>query len=140
MLIKFYIPSNAIFDVKKMKKLILVSFTMLSSPLSAQINVRGQEAIDPLVQSYKNESLIVVGYRIQICMDESKSVADAAKNKFLSVYPKTSAYMTFENPNFIVMVGDYRTLISAEKVQLKIQSQFTICTIHKTTTKLPRVD
>lgn len=113
---------------------------MLSIPLSAQINVRGQEAIDLLVQSYKNESLTVVGYRIQICMDESKSVADAAKNKFLSVYPKTSAYMTFENPNFIVMVGDYRTLISAEKVQSKIQSQFTICTIHKTTTKLPRVD
>jgi len=140
MLFKFYITSNAIFDIKNMTKLFLVYFTMLSIPLSAQINVRGQEAIDPLVQAYKNESLIVIGYRIQICMDESKSVADAAKNKFLSTYPKTSAYMTFENPNFIVMVGDYRTLISAEKVKLKIQNQFTICTIHKTTTKLPRVD
>ena len=48
--------------------------------------------------------------------------------------------MNFEDPNFNLMVGDYRNKIDAEKVQAKIQSLFTICVIHRTEIHLPRVD
>jgi hypothetical protein len=38
------------------------------------------------------------------------------------------------------MVGDFRTLIAAEKIKLKIQGEFTVSIIHKSIIKLPRVD
>ena len=48
--------------------------------------------------------------------------------------------MTFEAPNFNLMVGDFRSMIEAEKIQEEIFGQFTVSNIHKTTINLPRVD
>jgi hypothetical protein len=56
------------------------------------------------------------------------------------MYPKIDTYVTFEAPNFNLMVGDFRTLIEAEKIQSEITGQFTIVIVHKTQINLPRID
>ena len=119
---------------------ITILFLAASTLCGAQISLRGVESFDPLVASYRSEFTSMSGYRIQICFDNNKSIVDDAKNKFLTSYPKIPVYMVFENPNFNLMVGDFRTLIAAEKMKAKIQGDFTISVIHKTTIKLPRVD
>jgi hypothetical protein len=119
---------------------ITILFLAFSNLCAAQIALRGVDSFEPLVASYKAEFTSMLGYRIQICFDNNKSVVDEAKNKFLTSYPKTPVYMVFENPNFNLMVGDFRTLIAAEKIRAKIQGEYTISVIHKTTIKLPRVD
>jgi len=80
------------------------------------------------------------GYRIQICFDSDKSIIDEARNRFISMYPKIDTYVTFEAPNFNLMVGDFRTLIDAEKIQEEIAGKFTVVIIHKTQINLPRID
>ena len=119
---------------------ITILFLAASTLCASQISLRGVDSFEPLVTSYKAEFSSMLGYRIQICFDNNKSVVDEAKNKFLTSYPKTPVYMVFENPNFNLMVGDFRTLIAAEKIRVKIQGEYTISVIHKTTIKLPRVD
>ena len=119
---------------------ITILFLAFSNLCASQISLRGVDSFEPLVTSYKAEFSSMLGYRIQICFDNNKSVVDEAKNKFLTSYPKTPVYMVFENPNFNLMVGDFRTLIAAEKIRVKIQGEYTISVIHKTTIKLPRVD
>ena len=80
------------------------------------------------------------GYRLQICFDSDKSIIDEARNRFISMYPKIDTYVTFEAPNFNLMVGDFRTLIEAERIQSEIHGKFTVVIVHKTQINLPRID
>lgn len=118
----------------------LIVFLLVSFSWNAQILIRGNEGVSPLVTNYKEEWNAMQGYRLQICFDNNKSLVDEAKKKFLDLYPKINTYMVFEDPNFNLMVGDFRTLIAAEKIKMKIQGEFTVSIIHKTIIKLPRVD
>ena len=115
-------------------------FLLVSFNWNAQITISGNEGISPLVTRYKEEWNAMPGYRLQLCFDNNKSIVDEAKKKFLLLYPKINTYMVFEDPNFNLMVGDFRTLIAAEKIKLKIQGEFTVSIIHKTIIKLPRID
>ena len=123
-----------------MNPYVLIIFLLVSFNWNAQITISGNEGISPLVTSYKEEWNAMPGYRLQLCFDNNKSIVDEAKKKFLLLYPKINTYMVFEDPNFNLMVGDFRTLIAAEKIKLKIQGEFTVSIIHKVIIKLPRID
>ena len=123
-----------------MNPYVLIIFLLVSFNWNAQITISGNEGISPLVTNYKEEWNAMPGYRLQICFDNNKSIVDEAKKKFLLLYPKINTYMVFEDPNFNLMVGDFRTLIAAEKIKLKIQGEFTVSIIHKAIIKLPRID
>jgi len=123
-----------------MSNILLFLFIVFGGHVFGQIIIKNDSRLPGLVQSISNEAEKTLGYRLQICFDSNKDVADAAKRKFLDLYPKTEVYMIFEDPNFNLMVGDYRNKIDCEKVQAKIQSLFTICVIHRTEIHLPRVD
>ena len=99
---------------------ILLLFLGFSSHYFSQITIRGVDNIEPLVAAYRSDFVSMIGYRIQICFDSNKSIVDEAKSKFISAYPKTEVYMVFENPNFNLMVGDFRTLIAAEKMKARL--------------------
>lgn len=123
-----------------MSKFIICLFVVFGSHTFGQITIKNDSRLPVLVESISNEAEKTIGYRLQICFDSNKDLADAAKRKFFELYPKTEVYIIFEDPNFNLMVGDYRNKIDAEKVQAKIQSLFTICVIHRTEIHLPRVD
>lgn len=108
------------------------SFTQIE----VTVNPKVIESLDS-IRVQRNESL---GYRIQICFDSDKTIVDNYKIKFIELYPKTDCYISFDAPNFNLMVGDYRTLIEAEVVKEKIQGKFPLCIIHKEKIKLPRID
>lgn len=118
--------------------LIFVLFNLLPRFIQAQINIQADERIEQ--QITKKASKQMSGYRLQICFDSDKSIIDEARNRFISMYPKIDTYVTFEAPNFNLMVGDFRTLIEAEKIQSEINGKFTIVIVHKTQINLPRID
>jgi hypothetical protein len=106
--------------------------------IHAQVSIVADERIEK--QIAKKSSKQMAGYRLQICFDSDKSIIDEARNRFISMYPKIDTYVTFEAPNFNLMVGDFRTLIEAEKVQAEIHGKFTVVIVHKTQINLPRID
>lgn len=121
-------------------KTIFLLFLLLNfnAKIFGQINVYKDNRIDALVE--KKRTSIMGGYRIQICFDSDKVVVNNARTKFSNLFPKIDTYMNFEAPNFNLLVGDFRTLIEAEKIQEKILGEFTITIIRKEYIHLPRVD
>jgi len=121
-------------------KTIFLLFLLLNfnAKIFGQINVYKDNRIDELVE--KKRTSIMGGYRIQICFDSDKVVVNNARTKFSNLFPKIDTYMNFEAPNFNLLVGDFRTLIEAEKIQEKILGEFTISIIKKEIIHLPRVD
>ena len=109
-----------------------------NAKIFGQINVYKDNRIDALVE--KKRTSIMGGFRIQICFDSDKVVVNNARTKFSNLFPKIDTYMNFEAPNFNLLVGDFRTLIEAEKIQEKILGEFTISIIKKEIIHLPRVD
>ena len=121
-------------------KTIFLLFLLLNfnAKIFGQINVYKDNRIDALVE--KKRTSIMGGYRIQICFDSDKVVVNNARTKFSNLFPKIDTYMNFEAPNFNLLVGDFRTLIEAEKIKEKILGEFTITIIRKEYIHLPRVD
>ena len=118
--------------------IIFVFHILVAQQLQGQISIQADDRIKQ--QIAKKASKQMNGYRLQICFDSDKSIIDEARNRFISIYPKIDTYVTFEAPNFNLMVGDFRTLLEAEKIQEEISGQFTIVIIHKTLIHLPRID
>ncbi|HWY34777.1 MAG TPA: SPOR domain-containing protein [Nitrosopumilaceae archaeon] len=64
------------------------------------------------------------GYRIKIHFGIDKTKAHEIKGKFLSKYPEASAYDEYQQPNFVVVVGDFKTRPEAFELFKKIQGDF----------------
>lgn len=103
------------------------------------VSIHADKRIDQLVEIEKRIDQIQ-GFRLQICFDSNKDIVDAARDKFLKLYPLTDTYVTFENPHFNLKVGDFRSRIEAEKMKRELFGEFVICIIHGELINLPRID
>ena len=88
-----------------------------------------------IVQEYKVKELVnkhievnskapIKGYRIKIHFGSDKNKAKEIKAKFISKFPEISAYEKYDQPNFNIRVGDFRTKLEAYKALKEIQLEF----------------
>ena len=77
----------------KNKILVILSFFLIASFCFSQVNVESERVqvnadsrIDQLIEIEKRIDQIQ-GFRLQICFDSNKDVVDAARDKFLKLYP-----------------------------------------------------
>ena len=88
-----------------------------------------------LVQEYKIKELVnkhveinskasIKGYRIKIHFGSDKNKAKEVKAKFISKFPEIAAYEKYDQPNFNIRVGDFRTKLEAYKALKEIQLEF----------------
>jgi len=117
---------------------IFLATPLVLEQIYAQVTIDIDERVEQQIS--KKASKQMSGYRLQICFDSDKSIIDEARNRFISMYPKIDTYVTFEAPNFNLMVGDFRTLIEAERIQAEIHAKFTVVIVHKTQINLPHID
>ncbi len=64
------------------------------------------------------------GYRIKIHFGTDKTKAREIKAKFLAKHPEYTAYEEYQQPNFVVVVGDFRSKPEAFDLYKKIQGEF----------------
>ena len=77
------------------------------------------------------------GYRIQIYFGQNRTKANEVKTDFLQLFPKTGAYLVYQQPNFKIRVGDFRSRLEALKFLKDIQSLYAAAFIVKDEVKLP---
>ena len=123
--------------------LLLSVFVMFGLTVSAQsyrpygsnrsrghIEIKGDVAVRQLVQKHieLNERVRTIpGYRIQIASlsgTESKNRAFDMKERIREAYPGVEAYVVFDEPNFKVKVGDFRTRLDAFVFLQHIRNEF----------------
>ncbi len=78
------------------------------------------------------------GYRIQIFFGDNREEANQVKSNFLKVYPNVGAYLEYQQPNFKIRVGDFKTRLLATEFMNQIQGLFPMAFLVKDDVKLPR--
>lgn len=64
------------------------------------------------------------GYRIKIHFGGDRDVAKTIRNKFSAKYTDYAAYEDYQQPNFVVLVGDFKSKLEAFESLKKIQVEF----------------
>jgi len=65
------------------------------------------------------------GFRVQIFNGSNRNEAYNAQSKFNELYPDMKTYIIYNEPNFKVRAGDFRTRLEASKLMEQLRSQFT---------------
>lgn len=122
------------------RKYLILVFLFLPQLLLAQnygtnrskgrIEIKGDVAVNQLVQKHiaLNERVCTIpGYRIQVASlsgTSSKNRAFEMKERIREAYPGVEAYVVFDEPNFKVKVGDFRTRLEAYVFLQHIRADF----------------
>ena len=95
-----------------------------------QVQIVGDVAVNQLVQRHieLNERVRTIpGYRIQVASlsgTSSKNRAFDMKERIHASHPGVEAYVVFDEPNFKVKVGDFRTRLEAYVFLQHIRGEF----------------
>ena len=92
---------------------------------SSRTDIHADPALFTLLEKRKAQGVKnLKGYRVKIHFGAEKAKANEIKSKFVQLYPDVPAYMDYENPNFSITVGNYRTRLEVYKFYREIQSDF----------------
>ena len=106
------------------------------------ISITKDPRYDELVAKQKRQNAAtqtMPGYRIQIYFGAVRQKASEVKLEFNSKFPGVPAYLTYQQPNFKVRVGDYRSRFEAQKFLKEIDGMFPSGFIVPEDVKLPSV-
>lgn len=111
-----------------MRILILVSLCYVFNASKAQhIQVMSDPNLDTLVQRHielNKQSNGISGFRVQVFFGSDRKAANDARTKFLQLYPEIEAYLVYQQPNFKVRVGDFRTQQEAQAIFRNLLTHF----------------
>jgi hypothetical protein len=80
------------------------------------------------------------GFRVQIYFGTDKAKAREMKSRFLATYASEAhAYEIYEQPNFKVRVGDFRSRLEAYRFLKKIRADFPASFIVASKIEMPKV-
>lgn len=129
---------------------LFISFILLSTFSFAQeittynsdssLRITKDVKLDELITKQKQQNVLnqtIHGYRIQIFFGGNRQKASEVKLDFNSRYPEISAYISYQQPNFKVRVGDYHSRFEAQKFLKEISRFFPTCFIVADEVKLP---
>jgi hypothetical protein len=86
-------------------------------------------------QNIQNQSMH--GYRIQIYFGGVRQKASEVKLDFNDRYPDIPAYLSYQQPNFKVRIGDYRNRFEAQRFLKNIEGLYPTSFIVPDDVKLP---
>ncbi len=64
------------------------------------------------------------GYRVKIHFSADRTKAREVKSRFSSKFSDVSTYEDYQQPNFVINVGDFKTKLEAFELLKKIQADF----------------
>ena len=64
------------------------------------------------------------GYRVKIHFSGDRSKAEDVKAKFDNKHADLSTIIDYQQPNFVVLVGDYKTKLEAHELLKKIKEDY----------------
>jgi SPOR domain len=85
-------------------------------------DIKVKELLDKHIEI--NSKAVINGYRIKIHFGADKNEAYEIKRKFSEKFPDVPAYAKYDQPNFNIRVGDFRTKLEAYKFLKEVQVEF----------------
>lgn len=133
--------------------ILLLLLVLLVGPVSGQkwtvesnadssLVIYKDDRFDDVVKRQRQENLerqTIPGYRIQIYFGVNRPKASEVKLDFGERYPEMPAYLTYQQPNYKVRVGDFRNRYDALQFLDKIQGLYPTTFVVPDDVKLPPV-
>ncbi len=114
-------------------------FSLLTLQLSAQDQAQTQLKVRQLVEKKSEYHRLtggeLDGYRIKIHFGVDRDKAKAVHTKFSARFTECRADEEYQQPNWVVLVGDYKTKLEAFESLKKIQAEFPTAFIVKSKIK-----
>ena len=135
----------------RLKVVLIVMFVLFAKAFSfAQTSLSDTGKVD-LVQDYKVKELLnkhieinsktpIKGYRIKIHFGADKNKSKEIKAKFIAKFPDVPAYEKYDQPNFNIRVGDFRTKLEAYKFLKEVQIEFPSAFLVQDEIELPKLE
>ena len=129
----------------------IIIFLLIFTSVKAQVNAKDKKGeieiiadqkIKNLVERHKllNESkMSTPGYRVQLYSGSQRAKANETKDEFSKLFPDIESYVFYQQPNFRVRVGDFKTKLEAERFQKTIATLYPSAFIVKDDIKLPEL-
>ncbi|MFL5764966.1 MAG: SPOR domain-containing protein [Bacteroidia bacterium] len=128
----------------------ILSLVFFSAQMHAQKSSADTGKIE-LVEDYKVKELVakhtevnakapIKGYRVKIHFGADKNKAKEIKARFILKFPQYKAYEKYDQPNFNIRVGDFRTKLDAYKALKEIQAEFPASFIVVDEIEMPDLD
>ncbi len=113
-----------------------------SIPDSGKVEFAQDSKISELLSKHQNinEKSKIKGYRIKIHFGADKNKAKEVKAKFIAKYPDVPAYEKYDQPNFNIRVGDFRTKLEAYKFLKEVQIEFPSAFLVQDEIEFPKID
>jgi len=129
-----------------MRFVFLIALTIFHFKLTAQTkakvtftqNSKITELVNRRVEESRN-AMTTDGYRVQLHFGNDRDKARDIKSKFLNSYQTIPAYDSYQQPNFRVRVGDFRTRIEATKFLKQIKAEFPSAFVVTDEIKFPKL-
>ncbi|NNM15873.1 MAG: SPOR domain-containing protein, partial [Bacteroidia bacterium] len=80
-------------------------------------------------KSVNNDKQSIPGYRIQLYYGSDRQKAIMLKAEFLRNYPENNVYLIYQQPNFKVRTGDFKTKFEADRFFRTIKDDYPACFI-----------
>ena len=99
--------------------LAFLAFELLATAQTGRVTVVGDVSVNDMVSRHvelNNRVKTMPGFRVQIASfsgTNSKTSAFNLRDRFMIDYPMVQAYIVYDEPNFKVKVGDFRTRLEA---------------------------
>jgi SPOR domain len=124
--------------------LFLFAVCLVVNPLESQAQQYSLKTQDSLIHILVNRHIAIneakstmPGYRVQVYFGPNRAKAIEVKTDFLQLFPNTGAYLVYQQPNFKIRVGDYKTRLEALQFLKEIQTLYSAAFIVKDEVKLP---
>ena len=98
-----------------------------SVPKKGSLKIICDGKLDSLVQLQKRiseEKQTTPGYRVQLFFGTERKKANEIKAGFLQKHNEISSYVLYQQPNYKVRVGDFRTRLEAYKLLQELTIEF----------------
>ncbi|TDU43769.1 sporulation related protein [Gelidibacter sediminis] len=113
--------------IKPIAKLALIAFTcfLTTDAMVAQqgtVSIDQPKDIDKLLE-FKKDLRILNAFRIQV-YNGSRGGAEAAKSQAASLFPQWSNSIEYEQPNYKIWVGNFRTRLEADRALITVKKSY----------------
>ena len=117
----------------KQALIILISFFCINlfaqdnpyqNPVQTQSQLQVNQLLDKKSEYHRLTGGVQDGYRIKIHFGIDREGAEAMRVKFSNRFPDFITYKEYQQPNFVVVVGDYKTKLEAYELLKKIKEDY----------------
>lgn len=136
---------------KTIIRMLLLAMFFLSAKTFGQTKGQVEEIKDPRIDSLIAYRLIAAkspsgksrssfGYRVQFFISTNRNEIFAKQAAFNEMYPEMRTYIIYQEPNFKIRAGDFRTRLEAQKLMHDLRPQFPTLFLISEKINLPKLD